>query len=301
MKLHSLFREDHVLVHGEGKTLAEVVGQILESFGLDLGEDGLPAMVDAILKREKNNPTLGIDAFCFPHLRSDVITEFHLGMAVLETPLPHPADPDAQIRIVFLALAPRTQNSMMLQTLAALRRLASTRSFAPAAEGVRTPARLIRVIEESGLDVKRTLTARDIMEEVQFSLDLDTPMVEAVDRLSKTRDEGLPVVDSRGHLTGELTTREIILVGMPKYMELLSNLEMLNQFEPFENYFLNENKLLVRDICRRDYTWVEPSAPIVRVAHLMMTRNRRRIYVLEDERIAGVIYRKSFLTKVMNY
>lgn len=301
MKLHSLFREDHVLVHGEGKTLAEVVQHILESFDLELGEGGVPGMTDQIVRRERANPTLGIDGFCFPHLRSDSITEFHLGMAVTEVPLPHPADPDANIRIVFLVLAPRDQNTMLLQTLAALRRLASTRSFAPAAEGVRTPARLIRVIEESGLDVKRTITARDIMEDVQYSLALDTTMVEAVDLLSRARDEGLPVLDSRGHLTGELTTREIILVGMPKYMELLSNLEMLNQFEPFENYFLNENKLLVRDICRRDYAWVEPGAPIVRVAHLMMTQNRRRIYVLEDERIAGIIYRKSFLTKVMNY
>jgi CBS domain-containing protein len=222
-------------------------------------------------------------------------------MAVPEAALDHPSNPDANLRIVFLTVAPQNQNTLLLQTLAALRRLASTRSFAPAAEGVRSTARLIRVIEESGLDVKRTLTARDIMEEVQYSLDLDTTMVEAVDLLSKARDEGLPVVDGRGHLTGELTTREVLLVGMPKYMELLSNLEMLNAFEPFENYFLNEHKLLVRDICRRDYTWVEPSAPIVRVAHLMMTQNRRRVYVLEDERIAGIIYRKSILTRVMNY
>jgi CBS domain-containing protein len=109
------------------------------------------------------------------------------------------------------------------------------------------------------------------------------------------------VLDDRGRLTGELTTREILMVGMPKYMELLSNLEMLNAFEPFENYFLNEHKLLVRDICRRDYAWVEPTTPIVRVAHLMMTQNRRRIYVLEDDHLVGIIYRKSFLTRVMNY
>lgn len=301
MKLHSLFKEDHVLVHGEGGTLAEIVHQLMQTFKPEIGEGDRSRLAELVLQHERNHPTLEIEGFCFPHLRSEAVSEFHLGMAVPEAPVSHPNRAEAKVRIVFLALAPQNQNTLLLQTLATLRRLASTRGFAHTAESVRTAGRLIRVIEESGLDVKRGLTARDIMEDVQFSLDLDTSMIEAVDLLSRARDEGLPVVDSRGHLTGELTTREVLLVGMPKYMELLSNLEMLNAFEPFENYFLNEHKLRVRDICRRDYTWVEPTAPIVRVAHLMMTQNRRRIYVLEDDRIAGIIYRKSILTKVMNY
>lgn len=301
MKLHSLFKEDHVLVHGEGEALADVVHQLMQTFKSDIPEADLRQLTELVLRRERNQPTLQIEGFCFPHVRSESLSEFHLAMAVPETPVSHPKKADARLRIVFLALAPQNQNTLLLQTLATLRRLASTKSFAHTAESVRTSARLIRVIEESGLDVKRGLTARDIMEDVEFSLGLDTSMIEAVDLLSKARDEGLPVVDSRGHLTGELTTREVLLVGMPKYMELLSNLEMLNAFEPFENYFLNEHKLRVRDICRRDYTAVEPTAPIVRVAHLMMTQNRRRIYVLEDDRIAGIIYRKSILTRVMNY
>jgi CBS domain-containing protein len=301
MKLHSLFKEDHVLVHGEGETLADVVHHLMGTFKTDIGEGSVRTLTELVLQRERNNPTLQIDGFCFPHIRNELISEFHLGMAVPETPVSHPRKADARLRIVFLALAPQNQNTLLLQTLATLRRLASTKSFAHTAEGVRTSTRLIRIIEESGLDVKRGLTARDIMEDVQYSLKLDTSMLEAVDLLSKARDEGLPVVDSRGHLTGELTTREVLLVGMPKYMELLSNLEMLNAFEPFENYFVNEHKLSVRDVCRRDYTWVEPTTPIVRVAHLMMTQNRRRIYVLEDERIVGIIYRKSILTRVMNY
>lgn len=301
MKLHSLFAEDHVLVHGKGETLAEVIGLLLQTYRADFAPIGPGGLADKIIERERHRPTLEIEGFCFPHLRSEAIPEFQLAMAVPEHPVAHPARPGATVRIIFLALAPQGQNTLLLQTLATLRRLASTRSFARTAEGVRSPARLIRVIEESGLDVKRNLTAQDIMEDVEFSLNLDTTMVEAVDLLSRARDEGLPVVDDRGHLTGELTTREVLLVGMPKYMELLSNLEMLNAFEPFENYFLNEHKLLVRDICRRDFTGVEPSAPIVRVAHLMMMQNRRRIYVLEDGRISGVIYRKSILTRVMNF
>ncbi len=83
-------------------------------------------------------------------------------------------------------------------------------------------------------------------------------------------------------------------------MDLLANPEMLNAFEPFENYFRNEYKTHVRDICRRDFVTVPPTELIVRVAHLMITVNRRRIYVLDDEEMIGIIYRKSILQRVMN-
>ena len=73
---------------------------------------------------------------------------------------------------------------------------------------------------------------------------------------------------------------------------------MLNEFEPFENYFKNEHDLKVRDVCRRDFFHVERSAPIVRVAHLMITENKRRIYVVDDDKLEGVIFRKSILNQV---
>ena len=58
--------------------------------------------------------------------------------------------------------------------------------------------------------------------------------------------------------------------------------------------------LKVRDICRRDFGAAAPTTSIVLVAHEMITKNRRRVYVLDDEKIEGVIYRKSILVRVMN-
>ena len=42
-----------------------------------------------------------------------------------------------------------------------------------------------------------------------------------------------------------------------------------------------------------------PNSPI-RVAHLMITKNRRRIYVQDEDKLVGIIYRKSILVRVMN-
>lgn len=301
MKLYSLFREKHVLVPCGSETFADTLASLLDSFEEDLGEEERTEILADLLERETATPSFIDERVCAPHLRRQGLQRFLAGIAILGNPVSHPGDSDGEVKIVFLLVAPQRQNTMMLQTLAAIERLASSKPFASALGSVRSGARFLRVVEESGLDVKRTLSARDIMEPVAECLKLDTTLIDGVSSLAVAPDEGLPVVDERGHLAGELTTREVLLLGMPNYLELLSNPDMLNAFEPFENYFENEHKLFVRDIFRRDFIDVPPSTPIVEVAHLMITKNVRRVYVLDDEKIAGVIFRKSILTRVLTY
>ncbi len=300
MKLFSLFKEETVLIHPNFTDFVGTVRGLLECLGEDLPKTAADSIAKRLLDRESEHPTvIGEDA-CIIHMRIEEIKILRVAVALLQEPIRHPADPDQKLATIFLALTPLDQNTLMLQTLAAISRLLMSKAFRSAFRGIRAPGRLIRLIEESGVDVKRTLTAGDIMEPIDFSVTMDTPLPEAVETLGKSKDEGLPVIDDKGHLVGEITSKEILVLGMPKYMDLLSNPEMLNAFEPFENYFRNGAKTTVRDICRRDFVTVAPTDPIVRVAHQMITNNRRRVYVLDDGKIEGVIYRKSIVERVMN-
>ena len=151
----------------------------------------------------------------------------------------------------------------MLQSLKAVERLTSSKTFRSSVVQMRSEARVIRLIEDSGVDVKSRLSASDIMEPVPMTLARETPIFEAVDALARVTDEGLPVVDDKGRLVGELTTKEVLQLGMPRYMNLLMNPEMLNEFEPFENYFTQGPKMTVGDICRHDFGAVSAETPIV--------------------------------------
>lgn len=299
MKLSSLFEEDSVLVHHGGKSLKEVVRGLLDTMKEDVDGATLDKIAVKLMDREAETPTIVADRICIPHMRTEAVREFRAGVAILDNPIPHPSD-GKTVDIVFLVLAPQDQNTLMLQTMAAIARRLGTKGFISSLRGVKSPTRIIKLMEESGAEVRRSLIASDIMEPVTHSLKLDTPLDEAVHTLSEARDEGVPVFDDRGKLVGELTTREVLILGMPKYLDLLTNPEMLNAFEPFENYFRQEHSLHVRDICRRDFARVTPTTQIVIVAHMMITQNRRRIYVMEDDKVDGVIYRKSILVRVMN-
>jgi CBS domain-containing protein len=108
-------------------------------------------------------------------------------------------------------------------------------------------------------------------------------------------------VNEAGKLVGELTSRELLSLGMPKYLDLILNPAMLDSFEPFEKFFQQENTLTVREVCRRDIITVPPNAPVVQVTHLMMTKQKRRIYVVDETGLKGIILRKNIVAKVLHF
>lgn len=299
MKLASLLSEERILVNLEARTLEEVVDELLETVADAVEPKSRDGIRKRLLAPGKDPPAVEGGA-CILHLREASMRSFVVALAVLDEPIPHPQAPDLRMHMIFLLLGRPDRNTLMLQSMAAIARLLRSRSFVAATRGgARSAGRIFHLIEETGIDVKRTITASDVMDPVGAAARLDQSLASAIETLSHAPDEGIPVLDERGRLAGELTSKEILQLGMPRYMDLLSNPEMLEAFEPFENFFLGESATLVREICRRDFLTVPPDAPIVSVAHMMITKNRRRVYVVEDDRPTGIVYRRNIVTRVM--
>jgi nitrogen PTS system EIIA component len=254
-----------------------------------------------LIEREQLHPTFLVDQICVPHARLPWLDRFLLGLVVPQKPFAHSVAGEPEVKAMFMILAPQNKNAMMLQTLAAIARLLKSRDLRLALTKTTSSSRLIRQIEETGIDVKKTLVAADVMVPITHKVTINTILAHAVDVLVDAEDEGLPVLTEQGRLVGELTSREVLAVGMPKYVDLLANPVMLENFEPFENFFQHENSLKVRELCRRDIITVPPTAPIVQVTHLMMTKQKRRIYVVEDGTLLGVILRKNIIAKVLHF
>lgn len=301
MKLYSLLNENQMLLEEEVGSMPEAVERLLGVFSGIIDRDRIPELQQNLLQREEHYPTFIVDGICIPHVRLEELESFLVGLLVPEKPFPHIAEGQPPVAAMFMVLSPQNKNTMMLQTLAAVARLLKSKETRTALLQVKSPARLIRFVEDSGIDIKKTLVAADIMEPLPTTINQDAMLNKAVDTLVEVPDEGVAVVDDQGKLVGELTSKELLTLGMPRYMDLLVNPMMLENFEPFENYFRQENVLRVRDLCRRDVIAVEPNMPIVQVTHIMMTKQRRRIYVVEDGALKGIIYRKGIIAKVLHY
>lgn len=300
MKLYSLLNENHVLIDVDARTLEEGYRMLIEAFRDSLEAERHDELVAALNEREESYPTLIDDDVCVPHMRLEWLDRFLLGLMVTKRPIPHPGAEESGIRLVFMILAPQNKNAMMLQTLAAIVRLLKSKETKQALLSVRAPGRLIRIVEESGVDVRKTLVAADVMSPVSHTVTLDTILARAVDVIVDAPDEGIPILDENERLVGELTSKELLSLGMPRYLSLLRNPAMLESFEPFENFFQHENSMRARELCRRDILTVTSTAPVVQVAHMMMTNHKRRVYVVDDSELKGVIYRKNLVTRVLH-
>ena len=114
------------------------------------------------------------------------------------------------------------------------------------------------------------------------------------------REEGLPVVNSDGEFLGDLSTRMVIEVGLPKYMNLISNPNILTEFEPFEAFYKKEDTLKASDIMNQNVLRVPPETPVEIVAHEMLSKRCERAYVVDDKNLLGIVYRKDIVRKVLN-
>ena len=61
------------------------------------------------------------------------------------------------------------------------------------------------------------------------------------------------------------------------------------------------DNMTVGEICRRDFLAVEASTPVINVTHQMVKNRRRRIYVLDDGKPVGVVFRKNIVTRVLHF
>jgi PTS system nitrogen regulatory IIA component len=301
MKLYSLLNENHVMIGREVDSLVAALRTMLLAFGDAIDPDDVNGLVEELMARERQHPTVIADHVCLPHMRLEGLDRFLVGLMVLAQPVEHVVEDLPPVAMIFMILAPQDKNTMMLQTMAAVARLLKSKKVVQAMLGVRTSSRLLRLIEESGIDVKKNLVASDVMAPVKHSVTSDTILAKAVDVLVEAPDEGIPVLDGQGKLVGELTSRELLTLGMPKYLDLIANPEMLNAFEPFESFFQHENNMMVREVCRRDIVTVEPATPVVQVTHLMITSHKRRVYVVEEGALKGVVYRKTIVARVLHF
>jgi len=145
----------------------------------------------------------------------------------------------------------------------------------------------------------QTRNASDIMDKTFSPVTLDTPLSKALELITAAKDDALPVVDEKQELLGELSSKEIISIGLPDYMGMLSNVSFLTSFEPFENFFKKELTLKVKDLYTKDVLSVTGDTSIVEVAYQMVSTGRRRVYITRDNKLEGIMYRKDIITRIL--
>ncbi|SFG36999.1 acetoin utilization protein AcuB [Desulfotomaculum arcticum] len=119
---------------------------------------------------------------------------------------------------------------------------------------------------------------KDYMSPSPITITNQTPVFEALSIMRKRKIHQLPVLNSRGKLTGLITELELLTVS-PSPASTLSIYEM--------NYLLS--KMTVKDVLTKEPVIVEPSCTIEEAALKMREHSIRCLLVVENDELKGII------------
>jgi len=99
---------------------------------------------------------------------------------------------------------------------------------------------------------------------------------------------GLPVVDDNDHVVGIISEKDVLFSMFPDMHEVMASGAKAD-FEAMEKDYNGVLSKTVDDLMTKTVASVTPDMPILRAASMMWVRKIRRIPVVENKKVVGII------------
>lgn len=149
------------------------------------------------------------------------------------------------------------------------------------------------------------MPARDVMKTRFHFLHPKLSVVKAI-RIFKTAGEkegkrlfGMMVIDDDEHLVGMLSMFDILLYVQPKHIGILGEMTDLSPDPLFKNLLGRVKDLRVEDLMSTDLVSVTPDTHVMIVMDTMIKKHVRRLPVVENDRVVGILYRSDLFDFLM--
>ncbi len=305
MKLSAYLDEKFILQDVNEKNVDKVICNVIEEISNCDEKVNLckTRVLDALIKRERELSTAIGNGVGIPHARIEGYNDVSVVIVKLNNAIDeeivatHKMD---KVDLLFVIIAGKTKNKKVLKLMAAISNLAQNTEFLEKIRKEDNEKEIIRLVELYEKDIKDNITAEDIMCSEVYPAKPEDTLEEIAKRLIKENRAGLPVVDKNGTFLGEITEKELIAFGMPKYTSLMNDLSFMTIGEPFEEYFKNESIVTVKELFRKDVKTIDKKASIMEISFLIITNGNTRLYVVENNKYLGTVYRSDIIRKVLH-
>jgi len=144
--------------------------------------------------------------------------------------------------------------------------------------------------------MEETMKAGDIMTRNVITIDPDSTVVQAAQRMIEHRISGMPVVDQSGRVLGIISEGDLLHraeTGTERRSSWWLGL-VAGTTAQAEN-FTKEHGRTVRDVMSSTLISVDEDAPLNEVVHLMESHRIKRVPVLRDHHVVGIISRANLM------
>jgi len=146
------------------------------------------------------------------------------------------------------------------------------------------------------------MRAKDVMSVHVVTISCKATVLEAAKLMLDRRVSGLPVVDDEGRLVGIVTESDFLRrteIGTELHPEIRSPGSPICDFEWYCEY-LKSHSGHVEDIMTRDVVRVFENTPLVEVAALLELKRIKRVPVMGNDEVVGIVSRADFLRALVS-
>jgi len=306
MKLASLIQKDKVLVRIPARQRQEALEQMLNAIARRGGLKGQPGgavsvehLLRVLLEREAKGTTNLGQGIGFPHVRCEGFSDVIMALATAPQGVQYGPPGSDPVRLIVLAVVPPDKNALLLGIMACLSRIAETPSLREGLISAKDAEEALRLLHEADLEVTESLVARDIMKRQVVSVPLDMSLRDVALTMHAERLDALPVVDDKSRLRGQVAARDLFRACLPRYFAELPSMRFARNFDPFEHFLRDMAHVEVRQILSDPVHAVDPQTPLAEVVARLARQDVSALYVVEDERLVGVIDGFSIIDKIL--
>jgi len=132
---------------------------------------------------------------------------------------------------------------------------------------------------------------KDCMTKKLQYLSPDMNAEDAMKKLLDLRMSGLPVIDESGKLHGVFTEKEILKSILPVYIKNVGAFIYADNSKAEIRKIAELGKFAVKDIMRKETVVITEEASLTEASRVMLTKSERRLMVVKDGKVVGVITR----------
>lgn len=255
------------------------------------------AAARAVMDREAEAPTAVAPGVEMPHARLEGLEKTCLAVATSENGVRF-AGAGEPARLVVLVLTPAHEPAAYLRVAAGVAKRLQDPAFLDEILARKTPAEVFAFFESEGRELPDFVCAADMMEKPKAVLHETDSVKDAIDLIVRTGLTEIPVVDKEGALVGEASADEVLSLCIPDYLLWMEDLSGFSNFEPFATLLRKESSTWMADIMSDDYASVSVDQPAIAVAEALSRKDAGNCYVLDGDKLAGVVTLPHFLNKV---
>ena len=297
MLFSSILDQNFIYCNVEGSTREEIYSKLLTHVSKQLHLN-INDILDQMINRENSIQMPYEMGLALPHCRSANFDDLYIVVGTLKDPVQLKENDTSKTSVIMMSLISQSTSDMYLKALSAFARFLTKPENLSKLVSSQTPRDIVAVLEQ--IELKKNITAEDIMTTEFPSISVDAPITEALNLFTRERKSQLPVVDSNHKLIGLLDASDIIAKCVPHYIMQMDNINFLNSFEPFEQLLNQEESLLVKDYVHPPACIIKAGTQLIQFTLPMVKKEARNLLVVDDQNtLIGIVTMQEIINKVL--